>query len=53
MTYGLPDSAVLGTTKRLSGSIKRYSLESSLRQLSSIFSLGNLPINDVLRKVQK
>jgi hypothetical protein len=30
MTYGLPDSAVLGTTKRLSGSIKRKTKRSDM-----------------------
>jgi len=30
MTYGLPDSAVLGTTKRLSGSVKRKSKRSDM-----------------------
>jgi len=30
MTYGLPDSAVLGTTKRLSGSVKRKSKRSNM-----------------------
>jgi hypothetical protein len=30
MTYGLPDSAVLGTAKRLSGSIKRKTKRSDM-----------------------
>jgi hypothetical protein len=30
MTYGLPDSAVLGTTKRVSGSIKRKTKRSNM-----------------------
>jgi VIT1/CCC1 family predicted Fe2+/Mn2+ transporter len=30
MTYGLPDSAVLGTTKRLSGSVKRKARRSDM-----------------------
>jgi hypothetical protein len=30
MTHGLPDSAVLGTTKRLSGSVKRKTRRSDM-----------------------